>query len=86
MVGSPARAPKAKKAAGLIAKLVSRAAAKKGEKRGKPRCRPTKAQCKGYKRPDERNENMKLSKELLEGIIFEETRRFMFETNVLPSS
>jgi hypothetical protein len=56
----------------------------KGEKRAKPRCRPTKAQCKGYKRPDERNENMKISKELLEGIIFEETRRFMFETNVLP--
>ena len=31
----------------------------KGEKRAKPRCRPTKAQCKGYKRPDERNEKMK---------------------------
>ena len=57
---------------------------KKGEKRGKPRCRPTKAQCKGYKRPDERNENMKISKELLEGIVFEETRRFMFESNILP--
>lgn len=26
----------------------------KGEKRAKPRCRPTKAQCKGYKRPDQR--------------------------------
>ncbi len=56
----------------------------KGEKRAKPRCRPTKAQCKGYKRPDERNENMRMSKNLLEGIIFEEVRRFMFETNVLP--
>ena len=56
----------------------------KGEKRAKPRCRPTKAQCKGYKRPDERNENMRMSKNLLEGIIFEEVRRFIFETNVLP--
>jgi hypothetical protein len=27
---------------------------------------------------------MKISKELLEGIVFEETRRFMFESNILP--